>query len=625
MKKTNISLAIVFSILCTLFFGCTSNKKSSATVDVSFVPGGSTLFIYMCGSNLESQKGLAGSNIDERLAASVSDNLNIVIQTGGANQWLSHGIDAEKTQRYVIKNGKLGLAMSLDNANMGEADTLTDFLTWGQENYASERNILVMWDHGGGSAKGVCFDENYSFDALTLPEMKQAFCNAKLKKKFDIIGFDACLMASIEVAAVMSDYADYMVASEEIEPSGGWDYKTFSESITNNNDSLAIGKIICDSFMDKCNGKKNDAFSTLSVLDLSKIDPMLEKFTEAAEYLNRISGTQNYFSQVLNAAHQSEKFGINNAFEGSSNMVDFIDFTNLVIIEDLFAYFERDDFVAYSVNAGTRNNSGVSFYYPITTDENEIEEYISLGICEEYNDFLSTYYLNVPKETISFSDKGSISDDGSFSVRLTDESHKHLAMVNYLLIETESDGTPHILSSGADINTDWDSLTFRSDFKDNVPSIASQRFYSKLHVDRESFLDYEIPAIVNGKNTYIRYYYTPMDSSYIIPGTCDGFDEEGLPVNAFHMLKNGDKVQLASEVIIKNAAPVIKYGEEFIVSEDDCDIIERSLDGTIYQYLIMATDIFGNTYFSDTATFEKQDDGFKAIKTEPTVYQYELP
>ena len=182
MKKTKISLAIVFSILCTLFSGCTSNKESSSTVDVSFVPGGSTLFIYMCGSNLESQKGLAGSNIDELLAASVSDDLNIVIQTGGANKWLSHGIDAEKTQRYVIKNGKLGLAMSLDNANMGEADTLTDFLKWGQENYSSDRNILVMWDHGGGSTKGICFDENYSFDALTLPEMKKAFEDADIKK-----------------------------------------------------------------------------------------------------------------------------------------------------------------------------------------------------------------------------------------------------------------------------------------------------------------------------------------------------------------------------------------------------------------------------------------------------------
>ena len=345
MKKTKISLAIVFSILCTLFSGCTSSKESSSTVDVSFVPGGSTLFIYMCGSNLESQKGLAGSNIDELLAASVSDDLNIVIQTGGANKWLSHGIDAEKTQRYVIKNGKLGLAMSLDNANMGEADTLTDFLKWGQENYSSDRNILVMWDHGGGSTKGICFDENYSFDALTLPEMKKAFEDADIKKKFDIVGFDACLMASIEVAAVMSDYADYMVASEEIEPSGGWDYKVFAESINNNTTTVDIGKAICDSFIKKCNGKKNDVYSTLSVLNLSKVDPMLDRFAYAAKNLNRIAGNKNYFSQVLIAAKQSEKFGVENVFEGSSNMVDFIGFNDLVKLDEMFAWNAKQEFV----------------------------------------------------------------------------------------------------------------------------------------------------------------------------------------------------------------------------------------------------------------------------------------
>ena len=126
---------------------------------------GRTLFIYMCGSNLETKQGLAGKNIDEILAADAG-NLNIVIQTGGAKTWRSHGISASAAQRYEIKNGELVLLDTLPQLNMGQSETLSDFLKWGQEKYRTKNNTLILWDHGGGSAKGICFDENYSFDSL---------------------------------------------------------------------------------------------------------------------------------------------------------------------------------------------------------------------------------------------------------------------------------------------------------------------------------------------------------------------------------------------------------------------------------------------------------------------------
>lgn len=647
MKKSKISIMIICTLLCSVFCGCGDSKSSNSSAKITTVtqtqdtattettntqtpaaPGSSTLFIYMCGSNLETKKGLAGKNIDELLAASVSDDLSIVIQTGGAAKWRSHDISADETQRYLIRDGKLELIMSLPQTNMGEADTLTDFLKWGQENYSSDRNILVMWDHGGGSTKGVCFDENYSFDSLTLPEMKRAFEDADIEKKFDIVGFDACLMASIEVAAVMSDYADYMVASEEIEPSGGWDYKVFAESINKDNNSVDIGKAICDSFIEKCNGKKNDVYSTLSVLNLSKVDPMLDRFTYAAKNLNRIAGNKNYFSQVLIAAKQSEKFGVENVFEGSSNMVDFIGFNDLVKLDEMFAWNEKQEFIEYSVNHENRDNSGVSFFYPINTSEDEIREYISLEICEEYNNFLSKYYLNAPEETIKFSDKGSIGEDGSFSIALTEDSHKYLAEAGYYLVHIDDAGTPHILCSDTDIISDWDNLSFKSNFTGVCPMLNGHSFYRKMHVDREMVLDYEIPAIVNGKNTFIRYYV--HEGNYYLAGSCDGYNEDHLPVNSFITLESGDKIQLAEEIVLSGGTSAINYGEEFVLEYDKNDendnecMVNAVLDGQSYQYVFVVTDIFGNTYFSDTATFEKQGDGFKAVKAEPTTHDYNL-
>ena len=104
---------------------------------------GRTLFIYMCGSNLETKQGLASKNIDELLSADVGD-MNIVIQTGGASIWRHHDISESNNQRYEIKDGKLTLLKDLSQENMGEADTLTDFLKWGQKNYPTKSNMLIL-------------------------------------------------------------------------------------------------------------------------------------------------------------------------------------------------------------------------------------------------------------------------------------------------------------------------------------------------------------------------------------------------------------------------------------------------------------------------------------------------
>ena len=70
---------------------------------------------------------------------------------------------------------------------------------------------------------------------------------------------------------------------------------------------------------------------------------MLDRFAYAAKNLNRIAGNKNYFSQVLIAAKQSEKFGVENVFEGSSNMVDFIGFSMFSSIVEFPAIFGRRD------------------------------------------------------------------------------------------------------------------------------------------------------------------------------------------------------------------------------------------------------------------------------------------
>ena len=619
-------------VIISVFCGCTavendgSSQPQSSQASVSSsraeeIPdnkpalSGSTIFIYMCGSNLETKQGLAGKNIDELLKAEVGDDLHIVIQTGGAKTWRSHGIDATAAQRYEIKNGELRLLDTLTQLNMGEAQTLTDFLSWGQENYSADRNMLILWDHGGGSAKGVCFDENYSFDALSLSELHTALAQARLKTKFDIIGFDACLMASIETAAVVQNFAEYMVASEEIEPSGGWDYKALAESFAKETDSLEVGKTICDSFMEKCKKSNKDDISTLSLVNLSKLNPIFDHLDSLGKSLSEFVGKDNAFSKVISAAKRCEKFGYDSVFSGSSNMIDFLDFGKLVVLSDFDAYSKVYDIVeeavVYSVRGEQRDNGGISFYYPIDYDEKEMTEYISLGISEPYNKFLSTYYLNAPDETIAFSDKGSVAKNEAFRVSLTPESVKYLSTVTYNLIEKDAGGTERILYSDFDIESDWDSLTFCSAFKGTRRLYNGHPIcYTPVRME-ETQVEYSAPISINGRKANMHYYCYPeieADGRYYAPRNLSSMKENWLP-NEFYNPWDGDIVQVA-ECLRRNGDEYIaEYGEEFEIREQEyeelfAEITEVPLTGSIYYYVFVATDIFGNTYYSDMATMK---------------------
>ena len=192
---------------------------------------------------------------------------------------MCNGISAEEIGRYSVRDGELTLLESLPSANMGEGGTLESFLSWGVANYPAEKMCVILWDHSSGSIDGVCNDENYGFDAITLSELSGALkaVSEGMTDRFEVIGFDACLMANYETAVTVAPYARYMIASEEIEPSGGWDYKALISAIEADKSigGADLGRAVCDGYFEKCRLGEKDATATLSVLDLSRIQVLL--------------------------------------------------------------------------------------------------------------------------------------------------------------------------------------------------------------------------------------------------------------------------------------------------------------------------------------------------------------
>ena len=125
----------------------------------------------------------------------------------------------DESERFVIENGDMTLLQSPGSMNMTDADTLSDFIRFSAESYPADRYELILWDHGGGTMTGFGYDELYEDTSLTLSSLSTALYNGGVQ--FDFIGFDACLMATAEVAYALDPYADYLIASEESEPGEG--------------------------------------------------------------------------------------------------------------------------------------------------------------------------------------------------------------------------------------------------------------------------------------------------------------------------------------------------------------------------------------------------------------------
>ena len=137
--------------------------------------GSWAIYWYLCGSDLETNGGFATTDLMEMMQVKLPENVNVVIQTGGAKTWQNEYVDSSKTQRWLYNSEGFKLIDEQPLANMGEAQTLYDFLYFANTNYPADKVAVTFWNHGGGSVSGAAFDELHELDSLDLGEMYQAF------------------------------------------------------------------------------------------------------------------------------------------------------------------------------------------------------------------------------------------------------------------------------------------------------------------------------------------------------------------------------------------------------------------------------------------------------------------
>ena len=348
-----------------------------------------TIMVYLCGTDLESKSGMATADLQEMCAANLGSNVNLLVYTGGCRQWKStFGISNSVNQIYQVKNGKLNCLVSNDGSDaMTKPETLTRFLNYCTKNYPANRNILIFWDHGGGSLSGYGYDEkNSTSGSMTLSGIRKALLAANTT--FDFIGFDACLMATLENGLMLEPYADYMIASEETEPGIGWYYTDWLTALSRNTSisTLELGKQIVDDFVSACNRRCSGQKTTLSVVDLAElaatVPDKLNAFATDTSALIR----GDAYQQVSDARSSSREFAASSRID----QVDLVSFaTNLGSDEGEALAQALLGAVKYNRTSSNMTNAyGLSIYFPYqkaSKVSSAVSTYDAIGMDSEYS------------------------------------------------------------------------------------------------------------------------------------------------------------------------------------------------------------------------------------------------
>ena len=600
-----------------------------------------TVLVYMCGSDLESEAGLATENLIELTGSDLGDNVNFVIQTGGASKWKNNVIKAKKIERYVAEPEGIAFVEDQPLASMGAADTLANFITWGIKKYPADRTMLIFWDHGGGTLAGVCADELYQskkgeVDTLTLPEMAKAL--KKAKHHFDVIGFDTCLMATLETAQAVEPWGDYLVASEETEPGGGWAYDVWPAWLAQypGMDVAELTRGICDSYYYKCVNSYTDSMATLSVTDLSKVPALAKAFEAASQEIFLATGDKQSLRIIAQGASRTENYGGNTKAQGYTDMVDLgnlMQNTDSVLSPHAGKVIEAlDDAIIYLVNGTERSKAhGLSVFYPLAWNSEvfnryeEITDEITGNV--SYLQYLSV--LNGNYNKVDWAKKGAAKKeevkpltekdikikfdqgiDSDLHLRLTfKKGIENVASIRFNLGLYNLDDSLYLpLGTDNNINGDWDEGVFTDNFEGTWIALDGNFVNAQIVDETEDYNLYAIPINLNGKRTNLVAAWRFDQNRFEILGAYDGVDEaSGTVPKGMRTLKEGD------EVAILFRATDIETGDGFEVEyftlkwKNDMKLEDIDLGDGDYLYRYEIVDVLGNVTYSDPVIMHYQD------------------
>ncbi|MBK7319104.1 clostripain-related cysteine peptidase [Candidatus Villigracilis affinis] len=265
--------------------------------------------IYYSDADDDILEGDLWFDINEMELVGSNAQMNIVVQIDRAEGSFDGDGDWTDTRRlYVTQDSDINrinsqVVESLGEVDMGNPQTLVDFMTWTIQNYPAKKYALIMSDHGGGWTGG--FSDLQSGSSLSMPQIVQAIELVQQQmggQKFEIIGFDACLMGMVEVYGALYPYSNYMVASEEVIPSTGWSYAAWMNQLAQNPtmDGRGVSQAIVSTYI------VQDTLLTLrsSSAEITEVEAATTLSAVESARVPDVIGAMNQFISVMATVDQ---------------------------------------------------------------------------------------------------------------------------------------------------------------------------------------------------------------------------------------------------------------------------------------------------------------------------------
>ncbi|WP_306602709.1 clostripain-related cysteine peptidase [Azonexus sp.] len=353
-----------------------------------------TFMVYMVADN--NLEPYALEDIREMAAASTSGSINLTIAIdrsagydNSAGDWTdtrSGLLQPEWTPENIAAN-----LTSLGELNMGDPMSLTSFIDWSSQVSKTDRYALILWNHGLG-VKGLGVDEGNNRDVLALDEIRVGIERSSLKQ-LDLIGFDACSMSMLEVAAAIRGSARVMVAAEDLVPLQGWNYTKVIDGLDSNASSPRnVATTIMHEYGISYPQANDASLSAFDLSQLSEISPQISAFAKAAASASVADW------RIIEAARQGAPYFFDNKGVDLPSFIDNLLGANpssgLLAAASTLSDTLQQSFIAPP--PGVTDPGGIAIYWPQSPpSEYDFGNYSaitqSLGLLA-WHDFLLDYW-----------------------------------------------------------------------------------------------------------------------------------------------------------------------------------------------------------------------------------------
>jgi photosystem II stability/assembly factor-like uncharacterized protein len=222
--------------------------------------------------------------------------------------------------------------------DMGNPDTLVNFVNTARMQYPSDHYLLAIVDHGGGwsvdllpsqaqtrwavGGSGFSWDETNEYHYLSTSDMKNVFTRTLAAGgPIDVVFYDACLMAMLEEAYQIRGGARYLVASEN-ETWASFPYDEYLAGLS----AAAAPWDVATRIVDKYHASLAGYPRTMSVLDIDQIGQVTMALDTLSQALiDSLPGSRDTISQAYRSAQKLD-YNYDLKLESGEGFVDLASF-----------------------------------------------------------------------------------------------------------------------------------------------------------------------------------------------------------------------------------------------------------------------------------------------------------